>query len=112
MRDRLNRIRRARRVSFAEREGALNQTQPIDNVLEDTMFRAVNGYRPDTYPGPVTVFQCKDRPADIYFNSAESWRSVVAGELRVYEIPGNHRSMFLEPNVTILARLLEDCLRG
>jgi amino acid adenylation domain-containing protein len=112
VRDRLNRIRRARRVSFAEREGALNETQPIDNVLEDTMFRAVNGYRPDAYPGPVTVFQCKDRPADIYFNSAESWRSVVAGELRVYEIPGNHRSMFLESNVTILARLLEDCLRG
>jgi hypothetical protein len=37
---------------------------------------------------------------------------VVAGELREYEIPRNHRSMFLDPNVTILARLLEDCLRG
>jgi amino acid adenylation domain-containing protein len=112
MRDRLNRVQRARRVSLAEREGTLNDTPPIDNVLEDTLFRAVNRYRPDTYPGPVTVFQCKDRPADIYFNSAESWRTVVAGELRVYEIPGNHRSMFLEPNVTILARLLEDCMRG
>ncbi len=110
--DRLNRIKRARRVSLAEREGALNEAPPIDNVLEDTQFRAVNCYRPDTYPGPVTVFQCKDRPADIYFNSAESWRTVVSGEMRVYEIPGNHRSMFLEPNVTILARLLEDCMRG
>jgi amino acid adenylation domain-containing protein len=112
VRDRLNRIRRARRVSFAEREGALDETQPMDNALEDTMFRAVNSYRPETYTGAVTVFQCKDRPADIYFNSAESWRTVVAGDLRVYEIPGNHRSMFLEPNVTVLARLLEDCLRS
>jgi amino acid adenylation domain-containing protein len=112
MTDRLNRIKRARRVSLAEREGSQNETLPIDDVLEDTLFHAVNRYRPVTCPGPVTVFQCKDRPADIYFNSAESWRTVVAGEMRVYEIPGNHRSMFLEPNVTILARHLEDCMRG
>ena len=108
--DRINRIRRARRVSLAEREGSLNETPAIDNVLEDTLFHAVNHYRPRRYAGPVIVFQCKDRPADIYFNSAESWRTVVAGEMRVYEIPGNHRSMFLEPNVNILARRLEECL--
>jgi amino acid adenylation domain-containing protein len=112
MADKLNRFKRARRVSRAERAGSLNENPSMDTVLEDTLFHAVNRYRPGTYPAPVTIFQCKDRPADIYFNSAESWRTVVAGEMRVYEIPGNHRSMFLEPNVTILARHLEDCMRG
>jgi amino acid adenylation domain-containing protein len=112
MTGRLKRIKRARRVSLAEREGGRNENLPMRDVLGDTLFHAVNRYRPGTCPGPVTVFQCKDRPADIYFNSAESWRTVVAGEMRVYEIPGNHRSMFLEPNVTVLARYLEDCMRG
>ncbi len=110
--DRLTRIRRARRVSLAEREGSLTESPPLDNVLEDTLFHAVNHYRPGCYPDSVTVFQCTDRPGDIYFNSAESWRSVITGEMRIFEIPGNHRSIFLEPNVNVLARRLEECLRG
>jgi hypothetical protein len=39
------------------------------------------------------------------------WGDLVTGGLRVYDIPGRHRDMFLAPNVEITSRALSTELR-
>jgi hypothetical protein len=38
------------------------------------------------------------------------WRDLMIGDLKVYDVPGDHFSMNFLPNVQIIADLLKDCL--
>lgn len=103
----LVRMRRSRRVS----KGIQPDAHPGNARIGDILFNAVNHYDPGIYPGEITVFQCKQRPSKVYWNMSESWRAVAQGGVRTFEIPGDHRSMFSEPNTSVLARHLEDCMK-
>jgi thioesterase domain-containing protein/acyl carrier protein len=78
--------------------------------LEQILYVAARAYQPQPYPGCVVLFRCAERPVQPNWGGQSGWNELVAGGLEVYEIPGNHKTIFLEPNVDILASKLRTCL--
>jgi len=76
--------------------------------LFDLNSRAVRNYTPRSYPGDMMVFRCRDAAAHIPPDLA--WGQFVTGEIYIYEIPGDHHSLMLHPNVEELAKQLRACL--
>jgi surfactin family lipopeptide synthetase A len=67
---------------------------------------AFHRYEPQAYPGKVTLFQSNDWPEGPYFDFKLGWMDLAAGGVDFHRIPGNHPSMFTEPNVSLVAGLL------
>ena len=70
---------------------------------EQNLHLAVASYRPRPYVGRVLFFKAAVGPAGDTWNYSLGWVHLVTGEFEVCEAPGDHRSMFLEPNVQTLA---------
>jgi amino acid adenylation domain-containing protein len=70
---------------------------------------AVSSYRPLPYAGRLIFFKAADRPPGAGWDFSLGWRHLVMGDFEVYEVPGDHRSIFLEPNVETLANNLFTC---
>ncbi len=75
---------------------------------EEIVALAVRAYRPLPYGGRVLFFKAAERPPGDSWDLSCGWRDLVTGDFQVYEVPGDHRSMFLEPNVEILASIMLD----
>jgi thioesterase domain-containing protein len=45
-----------------------------------------------------------------YVDPLLGWRKLIAGGLEIQDIPGNHTTMFSEPNVETLVERLRGCL--
>jgi amino acid adenylation domain-containing protein len=67
---------------------------------------AVNSYRPPPYNGRVVFFKAAVVPPGEAWDFSLGWRHLVVGELEVHAVPGDHETMFKEPNVDILANNL------
>ena len=70
---------------------------------------AVRRYRPPPYPGRLVYFKAAERPAGDAWDMSLGWSHLVT-EFEAYEVPGDHRSMFLEPNVELLANYMRNKL--
>jgi thioesterase domain-containing protein len=79
--------------------------------IEPILAMAVSSYAPATYPGAVTLIRPEDRARSLHEDTGSGWRSVAA-DLDIREVPGNHRTMFLPPNVRILASILCEMMDG
>jgi thioesterase domain-containing protein len=70
-------------------------------------------YRPTPFDGPIAYFKATGdrRVLDAVFPGAEStWGQLTSVSLDIHEVPGNHYTMFLDPEVRNLALLLRDYL--
>ena len=59
----------------------------------------------------MTLFRAADRALRSYPDPLLGWGELVEGEVEIRVIPGDHNSMWQEPNVHILAEKLSDCLQ-
>jgi aspartate racemase len=64
---------------------------------------AFHRYEPLPYSGQVTLLQSSDWPEGPYFDFRLGWMDLAAGGVDFHRIPGNHPSMFTEPNVNLVA---------
>jgi amino acid adenylation domain-containing protein len=64
---------------------------------------------PEMYPGRVTLFRVR-RPVGGGHDATLGWGRIATGGVEVYETPGDHESMFKEPNVRALGEQLKVCL--
>jgi surfactin family lipopeptide synthetase A len=78
--------------------------------LEQILYVAASAHRPQPYDGRITLFLCTERPPETGCDGQFGWGKLAAGGLEVYDIPGNHKTIFLEPNVDVLAARLGACL--
>jgi thioesterase domain-containing protein/acyl carrier protein len=100
--------------------------QPTDFRSEEigTAFRhALERYTLRPYPGVVTLFRPKLEVAHVlgagrmtnarreFVFHDNGWGAYV-DRLDVHEVPGDHDSMVLEPNVRVLATKLQKCIRA
>jgi thioesterase domain-containing protein len=76
---------------------------------EQILHLAVSSYRPPPYIGRLVFFKAAERPPGDAWDTSRGWPHLVTGGLEVYEVPGDHRSMFLEPNVETLAAHMMNC---
>jgi thioesterase domain-containing protein len=96
----------------------------LHNAAIEAAFRdALPRYRVQAWGGPAVLFR---PPLDLRWQiSGGRWvnrdRELVypdndwtryMPELRVFEVPGDHDSMVLEPNVRVLARQMKDCIEA
>ena len=88
--------------------------RPIDGQLRDadqvTLF-TVRTYRPRPYAGRVVLFRSSERPPGTARDPAVGWRNLV-DHLEVRDIPGDHRTIFMDPNLDVLVAALRACLDG
>jgi len=119
--DRLRRIRRKlrRRTIFNYRRTVgklhtmLHRPLPpkyiqVENHIEEAMAR----YLPQFYPGKLTLLRASRQPFRIDPDPTLGWADLAAGGLTIHEVPGDHVSILMEPNVRILAERLKLCLEG
>jgi amino acid adenylation domain-containing protein len=66
---------------------------------------AFSRYEPQPYPGKIVLQQSSEWPTGPYFDFKLGWKDLVGG-IDFYSIPGNHPSMFTEPNVNLVAATL------
>ena len=80
--------------------------QVLRNVRE-SCWMAARYYTALPYGGRVTLFRASERSLHCGVDSSEGWLELAAGGVDVYDIPGEHLTIMLEPNVEILARALK-----
>lgn len=92
-----------------------------NELVAEANMQAKRGYKTQLYPGCVTLFRAS-QPASfskLYLPTSEDWYNrnpqhgwseVVGGGLEIYDVPGDHFSMFEEPHVQVLAEKLRTCL--
>ncbi len=110
-----------RRFEHAEPEVAPDAFQ--DEAIEQAFRRALGRYRLEPWPGHLTLFR---PPLEVahdlgngrlldhdrnYVFPDNGWTPYV-GALDVFEVPGDHDSTALEPNVRVLARKLREVIHA
>ena len=75
---------------------------------EQIVQLAVSSYRPAPYTGRLVFFKASEGPPGDAWDFSRGWPHLVTGEFKVFEVPGDHRSMFLEPNVEALANNMKN----
>ncbi len=76
--------------------------QPLPSDLRVTLIKATGGFPQVMQPDRNTALKLDD--------PANGWEDVDLGELTVVEIPGDHFTMFVEPNDELLATAMRRCL--
>jgi len=114
---------RGRRAGRGAETPAVPGTEFNNTKIEQAFLRAVGAYDTRPWGGPLTLFR---PPIDRTWRVSEGrWVSAVreyvfddnawrqyAPDLTVIEVPGDHVSMVLAPNVTVLAQELAEVIAG
>lgn len=88
-------------------------------LLYHAKLRAAQRYRPQTYPGRITIFQAADPPVphegssareDSNHSAAIMWKQLSAQPVNIIVVPGSHHTMMLEPHVRVLAEQVKPFL--
>ncbi|MDY6994253.1 MAG: hypothetical protein SVR94_16845, partial [Pseudomonadota bacterium] len=86
---------------------------PLPAHLQEFLFeeaaRTEFNYKPKPYPGRLTLFRAQDQK--LFEDPEPGWRDVPAGGLELHDIPGNHASIWHEPNVHSLTEKLKNCIQ-
>ena len=107
LRQRLGGLRAIREQRIFERNYRLNETNSRSvQELYQALIVAHFSYTPAPYPGRVLYLQSADRPQSELWDTAGSWQGLIE-ELEVFESPGDHTSIFQEPNVRVTAQRLQ-----
>jgi amino acid adenylation domain-containing protein len=85
-------------------------TRAVRTVWEANLIASAR-YEPKPYNGRVTIFWARES----YINSTHrfrlGWSTLAPDKLEFRIIPGTHITMFEEPNVQVLAREMNECIR-
>jgi amino acid adenylation domain-containing protein len=76
---------------------------------EDISYVAAQNYHQQSYPGNITIFRATEQP-DSRLPQDLGWGPMVQGNIKVYDLPGDHDLIFREPNIQTLAKQLHACL--
>jgi amino acid adenylation domain-containing protein len=64
-------------------------------------------YRPAPYAGPAQVFFAQVQDEGVVRDDTLGWSAHVDGKIDLFEIPGDHETIFKEPNVKTLAETVQ-----
>lgn len=76
---------------------------------------AAHAYRPQPYPGSVTLFRADGRDWNGHFYKKDpqnGWGCVARGGVEVISLPGTHNRLFEPENIELIARALSAHLAG
>ena len=70
----------------------------------------LRSYKPEPYSGKVTLFSATNHLWYVRWEPMEQWVKILTGQLDIVSVPGDHMSMFEQPQVGLLAEKIEACL--
>jgi thioesterase domain-containing protein len=75
-------------------------------------LKAMMDYRPQPYPGKVTLLFAEEKPQsiDVARDPQLGWGIYSQGGVEVIRIPGDHVHMVQEPNVRVVAERIRQCI--
>jgi amino acid adenylation domain-containing protein len=78
----------------------------------EALYRAVMNYTPRVYPGRLTLFRTRAQPLAASYGKDKGWGKLAAQGVEIRVVSGNHRNMYEEPHVHILAEEMRAALRN
>jgi thioesterase domain-containing protein/NAD(P)-dependent dehydrogenase (short-subunit alcohol dehydrogenase family) len=102
-------LERAKEARALAPDSGQSQIRFLFQVYKNGLLAAVRQLgqcRPAVYPGALTLFrvgEVLDAFDEIFPDITAQWRRFTAQPLRVHDVPGDHYTMFLNPNVQVLA---------
>jgi len=102
---------RAIRAGVVPPDLGIDAAARIFDVFKGNL-RAMWEYRPQPYPGRITLFASEEQPTaiDVARDPCLGWGAWAEGGVEVYRVPGRHLDVIREPNVRVLAARLSQCL--
>ncbi|TLU70847.1 non-ribosomal peptide synthetase [Lichenicoccus roseus] len=82
----------------------------VDRVALLNAAASTSTQRPFT--GRICLFHRDTMPSGRFLDPQLGWDDLAAGGIEVHPLPGDHFSMFREPGVTTMARIVDDLLRA
>jgi len=73
--------------------------------------QATSNYVPHIYPGRIALFLSSASPERTFYDRRLAWSDMAAEGLEVHMVPGNHDTLFADPNVRVVAEKLRVCLQ-
>jgi thioesterase domain-containing protein len=104
-------LERVKAAGLAPPDVELAQLRRHLHVLQ-TNLQARQSYRPQEYPGPITLLRASERSGVVPQDSTLGWGKLATGGVEVQTVPGNHYTMLREPHVQVLAERLRAILRA
>jgi len=104
---RLAKLRRSYRSSIGKTEALSGDLRGANAVV----YLAARAYKPGPYSGRVALFRSGLEPLSLHRDPTLGWKDV-ADRMVVDEIPGDHREIFDEPAVHVLAARLSGQLEA
>jgi thioesterase domain-containing protein/acyl carrier protein len=77
----------------------------------DTLYAAAAKYHPKPLRGPVTLIRSTERTFGFGHVLDLGWSDLLGENLEISETPGNHYTIYMQPNVDTLAQTMNACLR-
>ena len=80
--------------------------------LTNSFLYAASQYQPQPYNGRIVLFSAEET-AEVYLHAGvdRGWKKLLPN-LIVCQVPGNHDTMVLEPNVQVMINELRNVLNG
>jgi NADPH:quinone reductase-like Zn-dependent oxidoreductase/thioesterase domain-containing protein/NAD(P)-dependent dehydrogenase (short-subunit alcohol dehydrogenase family)/acyl carrier protein len=104
---------------YYEHSDIVNQAYPSEEFMAHIRHfievikantQAMNDYVPKIYHGKILFFRAQERDQFLPSNPEQSWIQLATEGVDIHDIPGNHTSMNLSPNVEVTAHLLKSHL--
>jgi len=84
---------------------------PAAGNPRDVLYAAAAKYQPKPYHGPVVLIRSMKRTFGFGRVLDLGWSELLGDDLEICETPGNHYTIYMEPNVDALALKMNVCLR-
>ncbi len=78
--------------------------------LIEANYDAIVNYRPERYPGRITLIQAESQPLFSQRDRDVGWKNLSDGGVVVSRLPGSHEEIFKMPHVQRMADLLKTCI--
>lgn len=78
--------------------------------VEEACYEALMTYKIKPYKGSIVLFRAKDGHYNNEYDEDLGWSKFVKGKTTVITVPGDHNSIFEEPNVPVLAAKMNELL--
>ena len=78
--------------------------------VDEANRQAIKNYLPRPCSVPIALFLAQKRSIDESINPLTLWKGLAVGEFQVFQVPGDHVSLVVEPHVQVLAQKLIGCL--
>jgi thioesterase domain-containing protein len=109
-------VRRRVQRTLADWHLRLGRPVPIElseYVVEPAYERAELRYAPSAYSGPATLFRVTEtHPSRAHLGRDLGWGALVAGDLSIVDVPGEHDTLMRPPGVDGLAARMSAALGG